>query len=235
MPLLGWAIYLLLKDYSLYMAIGFVVALATPTTVASNTVFTAAAGGNEPLALVNAVLGNVIGIFITPAWLKFLLPIDDIPSMTQILISLSYQVIVPCVIGQLVALKFPVLVGKFKKLGVSGYISCFMLILIVYSTFSETFASDVKVEGKHIALVGVLDLLIYLAFTFGCLGFPYFTSITRADAIAISYVAATKTVSPNISYFLKQNVTSSMLGITYFSFLIPTVSFKILPCTFLLT
>ena len=48
---------------------GFVIALTTSTTASTNVVFTKAAGGNEALALVNAVIGNLVGIFLTPAWM----------------------------------------------------------------------------------------------------------------------------------------------------------------------
>jgi predicted Na+-dependent transporter len=34
------------------------------------------AAGNEAVALINAVLGNIIGIFITPAWLGLFLNVE---------------------------------------------------------------------------------------------------------------------------------------------------------------
>lgn len=49
---------------------GLIIAAAMPTTVSTNVVFTKSAGGNEALAVVNAVVGNIIGIFITPALLS---------------------------------------------------------------------------------------------------------------------------------------------------------------------
>eukprot|EP00955_Chlamydomonas_euryale_P027120 285786-Chlamydomonas_euryale.AAC.1 len=45
-------------------------ACATPRAVSSNVVMTALACGDEAVALINAVLGNIIGIFVSPALLQ---------------------------------------------------------------------------------------------------------------------------------------------------------------------
>ena len=42
------------------------------------------AGGNEAAALVNAVLGNIIGIFITPAWLSVFLDVAGQAPYTKV-------------------------------------------------------------------------------------------------------------------------------------------------------
>lgn len=52
-------------DSSVYK--GWIIALSTSTTVSSNVVMTRNAKGNDSGALVNAALGNVIGIFLCPA------------------------------------------------------------------------------------------------------------------------------------------------------------------------
>lgn len=41
-----------------------------PTTISTNVVFTKQAGGNEAVSLINSVVGNVAGIFVTPALLQ---------------------------------------------------------------------------------------------------------------------------------------------------------------------
>lgn len=52
-------------DSSVYK--GWIIALSTSTTVSSNVVMTRNAKGNDSGALVNAALGNVVGIFLCPA------------------------------------------------------------------------------------------------------------------------------------------------------------------------
>lgn len=57
--------------------------------------------GNEPAALVNAVLGNIIGIFITPLWLSHFLDVQGAAPYADVLIELTYTIIGPLIVGQL--------------------------------------------------------------------------------------------------------------------------------------
>lgn len=80
-PLFGFGLVkllLLIDGFSLDLAIGLAVALATPTTISSNVLMTKQCGGNESASLVsspcsftflqvNAVVGNVIGVFVSPS------------------------------------------------------------------------------------------------------------------------------------------------------------------------
>ncbi len=49
------------------------VCTSMPTTVSTNVVFTQQAGGNAAVALINAVVGNIIGIFVSPGLLTLYL------------------------------------------------------------------------------------------------------------------------------------------------------------------
>lgn len=67
-----------------YLTDGLVVMAAMPTTVSTNVVFTKRAHGNEAAALVNAVIGNIIGIFITPLWLSLFLNLSGQAPYAQV-------------------------------------------------------------------------------------------------------------------------------------------------------
>jgi hypothetical protein len=60
LPAVGYGIAVGLRagGFNRYLADGFIVMAAMPTTVSTNVVFTQRAGGNEPAALVNAVIGG---------------------------------------------------------------------------------------------------------------------------------------------------------------------------------
>lgn len=70
-PAIGFGIAKLLSLSSINpdLVQGLIVTMGMPTTISSNVVFTKLAGGNEAVAVVNAVIGNLIGIFVSPAWL----------------------------------------------------------------------------------------------------------------------------------------------------------------------
>lgn len=68
--------------------------------------------GNEPAALVNAVLGNIIGIFITPLWLSHFLDVQGAAPYAAVLIELTYTIIGPLIVGQLMQYLTPKLVSE---------------------------------------------------------------------------------------------------------------------------
>lgn len=68
--------------------------------------------GNEPAALVNAVLGNIIGIFITPLWLSHFLDVQGAAPYADVLIELTYTIIGPLIVGQLMQYFTPKVVSS---------------------------------------------------------------------------------------------------------------------------
>ena len=71
---------------------GMLVMSALPTTVNMCVALTRAAGGSEALAIFNAVLGNVLGVFLTPPLLLLLVGRSQTISMLRTLKGLSLKV-----------------------------------------------------------------------------------------------------------------------------------------------
>ncbi len=129
---------------------GLVVCLATSTTASTNVVFTKAAGGNEALALVNAVLGNLVGIFLTPAWLESYLSAAGSVPYGAVIRQLVITVVAPLVVGNAAQYAAPNVVARLQKRVNFGKVGSCMILLLVWSTFSNTFARNVKARAYRV-------------------------------------------------------------------------------------
>ena len=137
---------------------GLVVCLATSTTASTNVVFTKAAGGNEALALVNAVLGNILGIFLTPAWYTVYLSATGHVPYGDVIKQLMLTVVVPLVAGNALQYAFPNAVAAAQKRVNFNKVGSLMILLLVWSTFSNTFAKRVKARAHACEATAMLPM-----------------------------------------------------------------------------
>jgi sodium/bile acid cotransporter 7 len=189
LPLLKWV------GASDVLVQGFIVLACLPTTIASCVIFTRSAGGNEAGALCNSVLGNLLGLVITPALLLLLLGTQGEAPVTAVLQQLSLEVLLPLLLGQLAQI-----VGRsgpegFTKL--RQIPSCFLLYLI-FCVFCATFGTtmpDGVGRDLTVACVGVLSL--HLALLAVCWAMTRWSLLgfDRADRIAALLCATQKTLA----------------------------------------
>ncbi|CAO3693239.1 hypothetical protein CU097_014638 [Rhizopus azygosporus] len=215
-------------DISSLLLVGVVIAASTPTTVSSNVVMTKNAKGNEASALMNAALGNVLGIFVSPALVSLFQ--DPLIAATpenentteaagtvdfiSVLKQLGLTVLAPLVVGQIFQWFFTEQVAKYKvKLRLSD-VSSFMLLTMVWSVFSDAVYSGSfnAVKPKDIVAVAIMNAGFYILFSLLCLvlgrlPLPRFISTpswvkrlrySREDTVAIMYCGATKTVAMGV-------------------------------------
>lgn len=78
--------------------------------------YTERAAGNEAAALINAVLGNILGIFITPLWLGYFLDVQGAAPYAEVLIEMTYTIIAPLILGQLMQYCTPKVVSRWQIL-----------------------------------------------------------------------------------------------------------------------
>ncbi|GIL97171.1 hypothetical protein Vretimale_2905 [Volvox reticuliferus] len=183
------------------LANGLVVAMTMPTTISTNVVFTKQSGGNEPVALVNAVLGNIIGIFVSPAWLYLYLGKSGQAPYADVIKQMAITIIAPLIVGQIVQYIFPNPVKKAQEKVNFGKIGNLMIILLVWNTFCDTFHRKIHLEAKSWVPMLFLEIGLFLLFSAMCLTLATFVPFKRVfgfdkpDAVAVLMCGSTKTLA----------------------------------------
>ncbi|KAI8576261.1 hypothetical protein K450DRAFT_257920 [Umbelopsis ramanniana AG] len=222
------------------LLLGLVIAGCTPTTVSSNVVMTRNAKGNEASALMNAALGNVLGIFVSPALMSVFEKDTRIAPSTNahgsldyidVLKNLGLTILVPLVVGQIIQWLFPRQVAAIKEKCRLGDINSLALLALVWSVFSDAIASNSfsAVGATDIVAIAVINAGFYISFSLFCMAaarLPLPRSIktpewvkklrySRADTVAIMYCGATKTVAMGVPLVsvLYQDAPAGIVGV----------------------
>jgi sodium/bile acid cotransporter 7 len=122
---------------------GYILTACIPTTIASNVVMTRAAGGDDAAALVEVLLANVLGPFVTAVWTVTLLPKSaefdtwrygggSLGIMYKhVFQQLGLSVLLPLFVGQLIRWTWPERTALFiQKTKLPKLASACMLLLI---------------------------------------------------------------------------------------------------------
>ncbi|MEO6685680.1 MAG: bile acid:sodium symporter family protein, partial [Dyadobacter sp.] len=142
-PLLALAVRPLFKGSEnelLWLSIFFLTTL--PSTVSSSVVMVSIANGNIPAAIFNASISSLMGVFITPLWMGLVL--DNASGeydLLGVVGKLSLQVILPVGLGILMNKSWGAFAEKYKSK--IRYFDQFTILLIVYTSFCESF-------GEHL-------------------------------------------------------------------------------------
>jgi solute carrier family 10 (sodium/bile acid cotransporter), member 7 len=226
-PAFGYAmvqlVLLLPINYDIRLAQGIIICFSCPTTISSNVLMTKQAGGNEAAALTNAVLGSILGVFITPAliiWLLGLASVEGGINYLSIFGNLGITVIGPMILGQIIRNAFPKFVPWLQKFINLSIVNSSLLLLLVYSVFCDTFSAAVFLSIDASQLIGTIFFCI-LAFAlfFGIsLLFWYakWFQFTRKDMVAVVMCGTTKTAAlgiPLINVMFLGNPNAGILSI----------------------
>jgi len=143
---------------------GMLVMAALPTTVNMCVALTRSSAGDEALAIFNAVLGNILGVLLTPALLLTLVGTSGALSVVETLQKLSTKVVLPLVIGQLLrpALNKSGVLTRRKKL--LSRTSESLLLYVVFSTFCDTFLRGFGLPPSTLASLSALVVGTHVAF-----------------------------------------------------------------------
>jgi sodium/bile acid cotransporter 7 len=133
-----------------------------PSTVSSSVVMVAIARGNLPTAIFNASISGLIGILLTPLWMSFFMAKSGDFEFLEIIYKLCLQIVLPLILGLVLQQYLGKTARKHSK--ILGYFDKAVIVLIVYSSFSNSFNSGLFEIVKIYDLVKILAIVILLFF-----------------------------------------------------------------------
>ncbi|NXH21658.1 NTP7A protein, partial [Bucco capensis] len=170
-----------------------------PPPVSSAVILTKAVGGNEAAAIFNSAFGSFLGIVITPLLLLLFLGSSSSVPFTSIFSQLFMTVVVPLVIGQIVRRYIKDWLERKKP--PFGTISSCVLLMIIYTTFCDTFANP-NIDLDKFSLVIIVFIIFSVQMSFMFLTFLFSTrnnsGFTPADTVAIIFCSTHKSLTLGI-------------------------------------
>ena len=134
-----------------------------PSTVSASVVMVSIAGGNLPGAIFNASISSLLGVVITPAWLGFLVDGTDLHmEFLPTLGELSLKVLLPVFLGIFShRWLFPLIKSQIGKV---KYLDQTVIMIIVYTSFAQSFSQGVFAPYKITTLVEISVTMLLLFF-----------------------------------------------------------------------
>ena len=170
-----------------------------PPPVSSAVILTKAVGGNEAAAIFNSAFGSFLGIVVTPMLLYVIIGSSSTVPFTSVFIQLSITVVVPLLIGQW--LRTCVKEWLERTNPPFGTLSSCTLLLIIYTTFCDTFnQTSLGINGPSLLAMAIIILLLqlvllYLAFN---LSQTPMLDFSAADSVAVMFCSTHKSLTLGI-------------------------------------
>jgi sodium/bile acid cotransporter 7 len=171
-PILVLLLYPLLKESvfeKYWIALFFLSALHS--TVTMSVIFVEKMKGNLGGAIFNSSISGLLAIVFTPLWLGMFLSKTDAPvDYLVILLGLIKKILLPLLAGMLFRQIWKALAPKIiEKL---KYFDKIVIMLIVYSSFSNAFEKDIFASVSWAELLALLAVVVSLHLTmFESMGF----------------------------------------------------------------
>ncbi|KAF1402444.1 Sodium/bile acid cotransporter 7, partial [Spheniscus humboldti] len=175
-----------------------------PPPVSSAVILTKAVGGNEAAAIFNSAFGSFLvsnALFIASALIVLFLTLGSSSSVpfTSIFSQLFMTVVVPLIIGQIVRRYIKDWLERKKP--PFGAISSCVLLMIIYTTFCDTFANP-NIDLDKFSLIIIVFIIFSVQMSFMFLTFLFSTrnnsSFTPADTVAIIFCSTHKSLTLGI-------------------------------------
>lgn len=212
----GFVLLLMKFSFDRTLLIGVIVLGCTSTTISSNAIMTKNAQGNEYAALLNAILGNILGIFVSPALILYFLKNPLISQVSlgrktehqmnypKIILKLCGTVLLPLFVGQLIHFRWRERVMFYKEKFHFAQLNTLALLAMIWFVFSSSFAnrSFHLIENRDLLLLIFINLTIFFLSTFLILMIARLPikswQFSREDTVAIVFCSASKSLAMGI-------------------------------------
>nr|XP_028598966.1 sodium/bile acid cotransporter 7 isoform X6 [Podarcis muralis] len=153
----------------------------------------------EAAAIFNSAFGSFLGIVITPLLLLLFLGSSSSVPFSSIFSQLFMTVVVPLIIGQIVRRYIKEWLERKKP--PFGAISSCVLLMIIYTTFCDTF-SNPNIDLDKFSLIIIVFIIFSVQLGFMLLTFFFSTrknsGFTPADTVAIIFCSTHKSLTLGI-------------------------------------
>lgn len=162
--LLAWSLWGSGQHETLWLGTFYLAAL--PSTVSSSVVMVSIAGGNLPAAIFNASISSLLGVFLTPLWMGWLLESQSGDfDLWSVLGKLVLQVLVPALVGIFLHSRLGALAERYRQQ--LKYFDQTIILLIVYAAFCDSFARNLfgELSAGDVLLLGLaMSAFFFLVF-----------------------------------------------------------------------
>ncbi|MCO4293964.1 bile acid:sodium symporter [Solitalea sp. MAHUQ-68] len=195
-PVVVFAVYKLFGPENMPMLwVGALFLSAIPSTVSSSVVMVSIAHGNIPAAIFNASISSLMGVFLTPFWLQiFFSSSAGTFDVGDVVMKLIVQVLIPVILGLWLNPRFGRLAEKHKAQ--LRYFDQSVILMIVYTSFCESFANHVF-DGyslSELLLLGALMIALFFAVYFLILACSRLLNFKRDDRITALFCGSKKSL-----------------------------------------
>jgi sodium/bile acid cotransporter 7 len=181
------------------LALGFLYLCVLPSTVSTSVVLTGLAGGNTVGAIFNAVLSNVLGVFITPLWITWLMEKGGSRQpLGPVILEIVLLLLLPLAVGQLLRLPFAKFADTRKK--PLGNIASGIILFIVFAAFCNSVKSRLwSQHGPGVTLLAAAGVLLVFVIAMAAVeALSRLLRLDPADRIAASFCAPQKTLASGV-------------------------------------
>ena len=176
----------------LWLALFFLGAL--PSTVSSSIVMVSLARGDIPTAIFNASLSGLIGIVATPLWMSLFMAASSDFEFGMVVQKLLIQIILPLAIGLFLQKYFGDLARKNSKK--ISFFDKSIIVLIVYSSFSSAFSSELftTIGPPDLLKLTALVTVLFFAVYFGLGLISRWMNLSTEDEITAKFCGTKKSL-----------------------------------------